>query len=166
MLEARLNVNLQELFWRSIAFKNRSVLLTCCRKPLIWGGPGTRRAPERLYPGCTLRQHVGSTAMDARLGPYDTDYQGLWLQLSESWPLFHHLHIAQDLEKEFENISVRGKLKRGVLSLRLSRGSPIKVGLHQRRSRSRNQKRRTLRSSENGVQILLIPLTTPSFTIK
>ena len=65
--------------------------------------------------------------MDARLGPYDTDYQGLWPQLSESWPLFHRLHIAQDLGNEFENISIRSKLKRGVLSLRLSRGSPVKA---------------------------------------
>ena len=43
--------------------------------------------------------------------------------------------------------------------------SPIQAGFHLRRSqcRSRNQKRRTLRSSENSV---LIALTTPSFTIK
>ena len=43
--------------------------------------------------------------------------------------------------------------------------SPIQAGFHLRRSqcRSRNQKRRTLRSSENSV---LIALTTMSFTIK
>ena len=43
--------------------------------------------------------------------------------------------------------------------------SPIQAGFHLRRSecRSRNQKRRTLRSSENSV---VIALTTPSFTIK
>ena len=43
--------------------------------------------------------------------------------------------------------------------------SSVKAGFHWRRSRSRScdQKRRTLRSSENSV---LIPLTTPSFTIK
>ena len=34
------------------------------------------------------------------------------------------------------------------------------------RSQSRNQKRRTLRTRENSVLILLIPLTTPLFTIK
>ena len=42
--------------------------------------------------------------------------------------------------------------------------SPIQAGFHLRRSqcRSRNQKRRTLRSSENSV---LIPLTTPSLRL-
>ena len=44
----------------------------------------------------------------------------------------------------------------------------LKAGFHKRgiRSRSRNQNRRALRSGENSVLILLIPLTTPSFTIK
>ena len=44
----------------------------------------------------------------------------------------------------------------------------LKAGFHWRRIliRSRNQKRRTLRSGENSVLIRLIPLTTPSFTIK
>ena len=36
----------------------------------------------------------------------------------------------------------------------------------QSQRQSRNQKRRTLQSSEESVLILLIPLTTPSFIIK
>ena len=44
----------------------------------------------------------------------------------------------------------------------------LKTRFHWERSRSqnRNQKHRTLRTSENSVLILLIPLTTPLFTIK
>ena len=41
----------------------------------------------------------------------------------------------------------------------------LRLVFHQRRSRSRNHNRRTLRPSENSVPILPIPLTTPSFTI-
>ena len=44
----------------------------------------------------------------------------------------------------------------------------LKTRFHWERSRNqnRNQKHRTLRTSENSVLILLIPLTTPLFTIK
>ena len=42
----------------------------------------------------------------------------------------------------------------------------VKAGFHQQRSQSRNQKHKTLRSSEKSILDLMIPLTTPSFAIK